>query len=101
KQATGIPAGATDRREVSSRRSMNLSPSLRSGAPVHAVVAAGAATLFVELALIRYVPGQIRVLGYFTNFVLLAAFLGLGIGMIAAQRWPTARVPSYLAPGAL
>jgi hypothetical protein len=80
---------------------MNFSPSLRSGAPAHAVVAAGAAALFVELALIRYVPGQIRVLGYFTNFVLLAAFLGLGVGMIAAQRWPTARVPSYLAPGAL
>ncbi len=49
---------------------------------------AGAATLFVELALIRYVPGQIRVLGYFTNFVLLAAFLGFGLGILAQRRWP-------------
>lgn len=55
---------------------------------------AGAATLVVELALIRYVPGEIRVLGYFTNFVLLAAFLGFGVGMlahgrvVAAQKWP-------------
>lgn len=76
-------------------------PALRSGAPAVAVVAAGAATLFVELALIRYVPGQVRVLGYFTNFVLLAAFLGFGVGMIAARRWPEMRVASYLAPAAL
>jgi MFS family permease len=80
---------------------MNIFPGLRSGAPALAVIAAGGAALFVELALIRYVPGQIRVLGYFTNFVLLAAFLGFGLGMIAAQRWPDARVPSYLAPAAL
>jgi hypothetical protein len=61
----------------------------------------GAAALFVELALIRYVPGQVRVLGYFTNFVLLAAFLGFGLGMLAARRWPGLRAISYLAPAAL
>jgi hypothetical protein len=71
------------------------------GAPAAAVVAAGAAALFVELALIRYVPGQVRVLGYFTNFVLLAAFLGFGVGIIAARRWPGARFLSFLAPVAL
>jgi spermine/spermidine synthase len=80
---------------------MPVTLGLRSGAPAFAVVAAGAAALFVELALIRYVPGQVRVLGYFTNLVLLAAFLGFGLGMIAARRWPGARAPSYLAPVAL
>jgi Methyltransferase domain len=80
---------------------MHAAIALRSGAPELAVVAAGAATLFVELALIRYVPGQVRVLGYFTNFVLLAAFLGFGLGMIAARRWPAARFPSYFAPAGL
>lgn len=80
---------------------MGANPDFRPGAPALAVVAAGAATLFVELALIRYVPGQVRVLGYFTNFVLLAAFLGFGVGMIAARRWTAARLPSYLAPAAL
>jgi hypothetical protein len=50
------------------------------------VVAAGAATLFAELAVIRYVPGQVRILGYFTNLVLLAAFLGFGVGMLGARR---------------
>ena len=73
----------------------------RSGPPVPAVVAAGAAGLFIELALIRYMPGEIRVLGYFTNFVLLAAFLGLGVGIMAARRWPAARMLSFLAPVAL
>jgi len=51
------------------------------------ILFAGAATLFVELALIRYIPGQLRVLGYFTNFVLLAAFLGFGVGILAHRRW--------------
>lgn len=80
---------------------MRATLGLRSGAPALAVIAAGAAALFVELALIRYVPGQVRVLGYFTNLVLLAAFLGFGLGMIVARRWPGARFPSYLAPVAL
>ncbi|HEY8077804.1 MAG TPA: hypothetical protein VIF62_26945 [Labilithrix sp.] len=51
-----------------------------------ALMAAGAATMLVELTVLRYVPGSIRVLGYFTNFVLLAAFVGLGTGMLAARR---------------
>ncbi len=65
------------------------------------IVVAGAATLFVELALIRYIPGQVRVLGYFTNFVLLAAFLGFGVGMLATRRWPGARWIGAAAPVAL
>lgn len=64
------------------------------------VGAAGAATLFVELTLIRYVPGEIRVLGYFTNFVLFAAFLGIGTGILLARRRP-GNVVSWLAPPAL
>ncbi len=65
------------------------------------LLAAGAATLFVELALVRYVPAEIRVIGYFTNFVLLAAFLGLGTGMMAASRLPRARPLAYASPFAL
>jgi hypothetical protein len=49
------------------------------------VLFAGVASLLVELTVIRYLPGQIRVLGYFTNFVLLAAFVGLGVGMLGAR----------------
>ena len=52
------------------------------------VAMAGAATMVNELTVLRYVPGSVRVLGYFTNFVLLAAFVGLGVGMLASRRWP-------------
>src|SRR6266571_3136198 len=34
--------------------------------------------LFFELALIRYVPGHVRVFGFYLNFVLMATFLGMG-----------------------
>ncbi|CAN5884752.1 hypothetical protein BH11MYX4_BH11MYX4_03260 [soil metagenome] len=61
-------------------------------------IAAGAASLLVELAVIRYLPGQIRVLGYFTNFVLLAAFVGLGVGMLGARRWTWADRITWLGP---
>jgi hypothetical protein len=60
--------------------------------------AAGATSLFVELALVRYMPSEIRVLGYFTNFVLFAAFLGLGSGMMLGAREPRARVLAAFAP---
>jgi SAM-dependent methyltransferase len=62
------------------------------------VAAAGAATLLVELTFMRYVSGQIRVLGYFTNFVLLAAFVGLGVGMLGSRRWAVAERVAWCAP---
>lgn len=61
-------------------------------------IAAGAASLLIELVFLRYLPGHVRVLGYFTNFVLLAAFVGLGVGMIAARRWPAAERIAWSAP---
>jgi len=42
--------------------------------------------LFVELAFIRLIPAHIRVVGYFTNLVLIASFLGLGLGFLLARR---------------
>jgi hypothetical protein len=41
--------------------------------------------LFVELALIRWVGANIVYLSYFSNFVLLGSFLGIGIGFLAAK----------------
>ena len=40
--------------------------------------------LFVEIALIRWMPAYIRLLAYFSNFILLASFLGIGIGCLLA-----------------
>src|SRR5947209_16459307 len=42
--------------------------------------------LYFELTLIRWIPTQVRLLAYFTNFVLIAALLGLGLGMLLAVR---------------
>lgn len=42
--------------------------------------------LFLELALIRYVPGHVRVFGFFLNFVLIATFLGMGVGLLRARQ---------------
>lgn len=40
--------------------------------------------LFLEVALIRWMPAYIRLLSYFSNFILLASFLGIGIGCLLA-----------------
>ncbi|MEY2572169.1 MAG: hypothetical protein QOJ87_382, partial [Verrucomicrobiota bacterium] len=36
--------------------------------------------LFFELLCIRWIPAYVRYLSYFTNFILLASFLGMGLG---------------------
>ena len=43
------------------------------------------AMLFFELLCIRWIPSYVRYLSYFTNFILLASFLGIGLGMLAAR----------------
>src|SRR5437868_14528946 len=42
--------------------------------------------LFLETALIRWLPAYVRLLAYFSNFILLATFLGIGTGCLLAQR---------------
>src|SRR6266516_3303785 len=42
--------------------------------------------LFLEVALIRWMPAYIRLLSYFSNFILLASFLGIGVGCLLAGR---------------
>lgn len=41
--------------------------------------------LFVELALIRWTGSNVVYLSYFSNFVLLGSFLGIGIGFLRAK----------------
>ena len=40
--------------------------------------------LFLELALIRWTGSNVLYLSYFSNFILLASFLGIGIGFLRA-----------------
>ena len=42
--------------------------------------------LFVELLLIRWVPSEVRYIGFFSNFLLMASFLGIGIGILLGRR---------------
>jgi hypothetical protein len=41
--------------------------------------------LYAELLCIRWMPAHVRFLSYFTNFILLASFLGLGVGILSAR----------------
>ena len=56
------------------------------------------AMLFMELALIRWVSAYDVYVAYFTNFVLLASFLGVGVGFLRSR---TARDRSELTPRGL
>lgn len=53
--------------------------------------------LFVELVLIRWVPSVVHVVGFFANIVLIASFLGLGVGMMRSRPGSAARAASRLA----
>ncbi len=54
--------------------------------PKGRLVALSFLMLFVELALIRWLGENIVFLSYFTNFVLLGSFLGIGLGFLLAER---------------
>lgn len=43
-------------------------------------------SLFIELAVIRWLAAEIRLIAYFKNLILLAAFLGLSIGFILVRQ---------------
>lgn len=54
-------------------------------------------SLYVEMILIRWLPSEIYVLGYFKNAVLIASFLGLGLGMLTkGKRFELWLVPLLL-----
>jgi hypothetical protein len=52
------------------------------------LVAASFLMLFVELVMIRWAGAWIVHLSYFTNFVLLGSFLGIGVGFLRARKRP-------------
>jgi SAM-dependent methyltransferase len=53
--------------------------------------------LFLELALIRWLGSNVAHLSYFSNFVLLGSFLGIGLGFLIARRpWSVVRISPLL-----
>ncbi|MGO9000182.1 MAG: hypothetical protein ACLQVI_43190 [Polyangiaceae bacterium] len=66
------------------------------------MVALSFLVLYLELALIRWVTGYVHNFGYFTNFAMLAAFLGIGVGCLLGRRMSAiALLPSILVALAL
>src|SRR6478672_144389 len=64
------------------------------------LVVASALMLFVELALIRWTGANVLHLSYFSNFVLLGSFLGIGLGFLRSRHardvsawWPVVLAP--------
>ena len=68
--------------EHAARGSTAALPTQRPRRLAAELFAASFVVLFQELALIRWLPGQVRVLAYFPNLILLSAFLGLGLGCL-------------------
>jgi hypothetical protein len=58
----------------------------RLGGTPTRLVLGSAVMLFLELALIRWLGANIVHLSYFTNFVLLGSFLGVGLGFLVSRR---------------
>lgn len=55
--------------------------SARFGAAAPRLFLVSFLALFVELMLIRWIPSALHVVAFFNNLVLIACFLGLGVGM--------------------
>jgi hypothetical protein len=69
----------------------------RAWTPQARIVAVSFLVLYLELALIRWVAGYVHNFGYFTNFTMLAAFLGVGTGCLVTRRVPAvAYTPCFL-----
>lgn len=42
--------------------------------------------MFLELCLIRWISANVRLIGYFTNLLLIASFLGIGLGFLKSHK---------------
>ena len=51
--------------------------------------------LYFELVAIRFIPSQIRYVAYFSNLVLLASFVGIGLGTLF---WKRIKIPLFFLP---
>src|SRR5437867_9006142 len=63
-------------------------PQPRMRRPETRLVLTSATLLFTELLLIRWIPAQLVYVGFFNNFVLIASFLGIGVGILLSRRRP-------------
>src|SRR4029453_11918380 len=57
-------------------------------APLVRVFLLGVVSLFLQAALLRWLPSEAPAFAYFKNIVLIASFLGLGVGFLRASTEP-------------
>ena len=76
------PVGGTRR---SWRLPADREPERPDFAVVRRLILGSALMLFLELALIRWLGSNVVHLSYFSNFVLLGSFLGIGLGFLIAR----------------
>lgn len=83
-QATeSVLVATTERARVAPADGSRVPRLLESeGSPAWHIAVVSFAVLVLELAFIRQVPAEVRVVSYFTNLLLFAAFFGLGLGAI-------------------
>ena len=65
-----------------------LPPVAALASPMVWLLLTSATLLFVELLLIRWIPANVRYVGYFSNFLLMSSFLGIGVGILLGRRDP-------------
>jgi hypothetical protein len=70
---------------IHSRPLPSLAPAPLLRDPRVRLVLTSAILLFTELLLIRWVPSTVKYVGYFTNFLLMASFLGIGLGILLGR----------------
>jgi SAM-dependent methyltransferase len=55
------------------------------GRPRLLLFVVSATILFVELLLLRWIPANVIYVGFFNNFLLMASFLGIGLGILLGR----------------
>jgi SAM-dependent methyltransferase len=55
---------------------------LRPRSPAFRLFLTATSILFTELLLIRWIPANVTYVGFFRNFLLMASFLGIGLGIL-------------------
>lgn len=68
------------------RQNWEFSPATLGGFSWRALALWSLLSLFMELLMIRWISSEIRIFAYFKNFVLIACFLGFGLGCYLARR---------------
>ncbi len=68
------------------RAAARLGPEDLGGYTTRGLILSSVLSLFLELLLIRWISSEIRIFAYFKNFVLIACFLGFGVGCYLCRR---------------